>query len=158
MYFCDVFFYSILRPPRPTRTDTLFPYSTLFRSRFVRLARAPRRRAQDQVGRQALLLQPAAGGLGLGVAFGRQRPVEVRLPGRGRLGVGVAQEDQFAHLRAGIGDSGLGIRKIKSEASWVPLGRCVTGLDTRCCRCAVNSDAQRSEEHTSEPQSLMRSS
>src|SRR3546814_805856 len=58
------------------------------------------------------------------------------------LGVGVAQEDQFAHLRAGIGDSGLGIRKIKSEASWVPLGRCVTGLDTRCCRCDVNSDAQ----------------
>src|SRR3546814_6762993 len=114
MYFCDVFFYSILRPPRPTRTDTLFPYSTLFRSRFERLARAPRRRAQDQVGHQALLLQPAAGGLGLGVAFGRQRPVEVRLPGRGRLGVGVAQEDQFAHLRA------------------------------------------RSEEHTSELQSLMR--
>src|SRR3546814_1783922 len=110
MYFCDVFFYSILRPPRPTRTDTLFPYSTLFRSRFERLARAPRRRAQDQVGHQALLLQPAAGGLGLVVAFGRQRPAQVRLPGRGRLGVVVEQEDLFAHLRPGIGDSGFAIR------------------------------------------------
>src|SRR3546814_13133690 len=29
---CDVFFLMILRPPRSTRTDTLFPYTTLFRS------------------------------------------------------------------------------------------------------------------------------
>src|SRR3546814_18701894 len=28
-----VFFLMILRPPRSTRTDTLFPYTTLFRSR-----------------------------------------------------------------------------------------------------------------------------
>src|SRR3546814_19175643 len=32
------FFLMIRRPPRSTRTDTLFPYTTLFRS--VRLARA----------------------------------------------------------------------------------------------------------------------
>src|SRR3546814_20322175 len=30
--FFYFFFLSILRPPRPTRTDTLFPYTTLFRS------------------------------------------------------------------------------------------------------------------------------
>src|SRR3546814_16662865 len=30
-YFC--FFLMIRRPPRSTRTDTLFPYTTLFRSR-----------------------------------------------------------------------------------------------------------------------------
>src|SRR3546814_9358373 len=30
-YFC-FFFLMILRPPRSTRTDTLFPYTTLFRS------------------------------------------------------------------------------------------------------------------------------
>src|SRR3546814_18643260 len=30
-YYC-VFFLSIRRPPRSTRTDTLFPYTTLFRS------------------------------------------------------------------------------------------------------------------------------
>src|SRR3546814_11715536 len=30
LYFC--FFLKIRRPPRSTRTDTLFPYTTLFRS------------------------------------------------------------------------------------------------------------------------------
>src|SRR3546814_11391119 len=31
-YFCVFFFLMIRRPPRSTRTDTLFPYTTLFRS------------------------------------------------------------------------------------------------------------------------------
>src|SRR3546814_4291765 len=34
------FFLMIRRPPRSTRTDTLFPYTTLFRSRQVEAARA----------------------------------------------------------------------------------------------------------------------
>src|SRR3546814_20455116 len=29
---CFIFFFMIRRPPRSTRTDTLFPYTTLFRS------------------------------------------------------------------------------------------------------------------------------
>src|SRR3546814_6988997 len=32
---CVVFFLMIRRPPRSTRTDTLFPYTTLFRSIFL---------------------------------------------------------------------------------------------------------------------------
>src|SRR3546814_15062370 len=34
LYFCIIFcfFLMIRRPPRSTRTDTLFPYTTLFRS------------------------------------------------------------------------------------------------------------------------------
>src|SRR3546814_17479354 len=35
----------ILRPPRSTRTDTLFPYTTLFRSVDVRQTRAANRHA-----------------------------------------------------------------------------------------------------------------
>src|SRR3546814_15406119 len=31
----DIFFLIIRRPPRSTRTDTLFPYTTLFRSHMV---------------------------------------------------------------------------------------------------------------------------
>src|SRR3546814_1353630 len=31
--FCFFFFLMIRRPPRSTRTDTLFPYTTLFRSK-----------------------------------------------------------------------------------------------------------------------------
>src|SRR3546814_3832008 len=34
-----IFFLMILRPPRSTRTDTLFPYTTLFRSRSNRVRR-----------------------------------------------------------------------------------------------------------------------
>src|SRR3546814_11591653 len=33
--FYVIFFLMIRRPPRSTRTDTLFPYTTLFRSRFA---------------------------------------------------------------------------------------------------------------------------
>src|SRR3546814_11780017 len=32
-FLCLVFFLMMRRPPRSTRTDTLFPYTTLFRSR-----------------------------------------------------------------------------------------------------------------------------
>src|SRR3546814_20838573 len=34
-------FLMIRRPPRSTRTDTLFPYTTLFRSAFPRIVTAP---------------------------------------------------------------------------------------------------------------------
>src|SRR3546814_17591746 len=37
MFLFLFFFLMIRRPPRSTRTDTLFPYTTLFRSRFGRL-------------------------------------------------------------------------------------------------------------------------
>src|SRR3546814_10867716 len=35
-YVCYIFFFFLMirRPPRSTRTDTLFPYTTLFRSQF----------------------------------------------------------------------------------------------------------------------------
>src|SRR3546814_8714634 len=39
MLFCVFFFLMIRRPPRSTRTDTLFPYTTLFRSRRPDLGR-----------------------------------------------------------------------------------------------------------------------
>src|SRR3546814_15657664 len=37
VYYCFFFFFLMIRrPPRSTRTDTLFPYTTLFRSRLHR--------------------------------------------------------------------------------------------------------------------------
>src|SRR3546814_17840825 len=35
---CSFFFLMLRRPPRSTRTDTLFPYTTLFRSRTLEVA------------------------------------------------------------------------------------------------------------------------
>src|SRR3546814_4539998 len=41
LFLCLFFFLMIRRPPRSTRTDTLFPYTTLFRSWFP-FGRGPR--------------------------------------------------------------------------------------------------------------------
>src|SRR3546814_12324172 len=40
----------IRRPPRSTRTDTLFPYTTLFRSEHARIHAEERQRADERVG------------------------------------------------------------------------------------------------------------
>src|SRR3546814_5176548 len=95
----------IRRPPRSTRTDTLFPYTTLFRSR-----------------RAALRMR------GLAVSFRRAKfPV-----GRGQLNENYGQ---FHSSRQ------------RDRAQGRPLAR----------RSRAAHDAgQRSEEHTSELQSLMR--
>src|SRR3546814_5340223 len=50
------FFLMILRPPRSTRTDTLFPYTTLFRSPGPR-----RRQLRRPAALRAQQLQPVAG-------------------------------------------------------------------------------------------------
>src|SRR3546814_13944448 len=44
LHYCFFFFLMIRRPPRSTRTDTLFPYTTLFRSRCRRASRRSRSR------------------------------------------------------------------------------------------------------------------
>src|SRR3546814_3892313 len=89
----------IRRPPRSTRTATLFPYTTLFRSR---------------------------------------RRVELELAGDGEIIVQLALEQRFVRGRVGA----------------------AVGDHARLCRCRGDSRrrkrAGRSEEHTSELQSLMR--
>src|SRR3546814_14310157 len=51
----------IRRPPRSTRTDTLFPYTTLFRSERDAVAHLRHRLAQQKAARRA---PPPAGGSG----------------------------------------------------------------------------------------------
>src|SRR3546814_18328254 len=58
-YYCLFFFLRIRRPPRSTRTDTLFPYPTLFRSR-SRLFAARRDLSRD-AGAMLLPREDAAG-------------------------------------------------------------------------------------------------
>src|SRR3546814_14675566 len=84
------FFLMIRRPPRSTRTDTLFPYTTLFRS-----------------------------------LVGECRPVHALRTDR--FAVGLYHHQQGEHL-----------------------------VKARACRCGQAGEHFRSEEHTSELQSLMR--
>src|SRR3546814_6138444 len=88
---CFIFFLMIRRPPRSTRTDTLFPYTTLFRS--VRLLKGV---GADQMG--------------------------------GHL---AGEDDDGDRIHKRVGDAGDGVRR-------------------------AGSRRKRSEEHTSELQSLMR--
>src|SRR3546814_651808 len=48
----------ILRPPRSTRTDTLFPYTTLFRSVTLPCTREDAERLKEDIGALALLDNP----------------------------------------------------------------------------------------------------
>src|SRR3546814_7122153 len=88
------FLLMIRRPPRSTRTDTLFPYTTLFRSRVAarcggdreRRARAGRRSAQAAAGR-------GAGGAVAGVA-GDLRRGDAAAREAGRPALPAAGDDQ----------------------------------------------------------------
>src|SRR3546814_3091703 len=123
-----VFFLMRLQPPRSTRTDTLFPYTTLFRSPRSRLrgrtdARAAARRSRPTADG---ITRAAARTLGRAAAFALVRPSKQhrpRLSGRGRR---------------------FGIRRQRPA-----VGQAVT---------IANGRNGRSEEHTSELQSLMRNS
>src|SRR3546814_8147962 len=110
------------RPPRSTRTDPLFPYTTLFRSR------APRRPRARSAHRRHWRRPDAA-------APGSRRPL---------------------HGDAGGKDA----RARRDDADRLSGCRCHVGRDIKLDRAgdAVDHalDADRSEEHTSELQSLMR--
>src|SRR3546814_12459910 len=71
--YCLFFFLSIRRPPRSTRTDTLFPYTTLFRS-------ADPAELADLLAAQAA---PVAGAAAVRQRHRADRPV---LPARGGAG------------------------------------------------------------------------
>src|SRR3546814_6540207 len=101
-----IFFLMIRRPPRSTRTDSLFPYTTLFRSR------GP-------------------------VAATRSRAARARVSARDRA-AGAARPDGF---RQADGHTAEALRSRRREA--------LVCTSTR-------TDPARSEEHTSELQSLMR--
>src|SRR3546814_10199861 len=81
---CDMFLLMIRRPPRSTRTDTLFPYTTLFRSLGViihpiwsdRRAREPSRVGGARMGEGILAARRRAG------MFGDVADAEVKLEGR----------------------------------------------------------------------------
>src|SRR3546814_9421939 len=124
----------IRRPPRSTRTDTLFPYTTLFRSRFVDLNKA---------------LMPLAGDL-WGVScynyFDRHNILD--------------KKKSRPYLRRPIREPSTPRSSCVAVLRMALLTADCTTPSRRPPRGPVdpNRKSLRSEEHTSELQSLMRTS
>src|SRR3546814_12175550 len=106
----------IRRPPRSTRTYTLFPYTTLFRSGLERCVREVRRGAPGAGGGiQAPPRRRAAGRLG-GEVAGVYRQAAGRRPGSG-LAQGLADEPGCVRPAAAGVDRRLGGSDRKSVVS-----------------------------------------
>src|SRR3546814_9385936 len=85
----------IRRPPRSTRTDTLFPYTTLFRSRRPAAARPARAHGAAPGARSG---QAPAGGARGGRARARlHAPAQ---PGTGYLRAGARSEEHTSELQS----------------------------------------------------------
>src|SRR3546814_7809929 len=125
------FFLNIRRPPRSTRTDNLFPSPTLFRSR---IATIPAHRPQDHI-----TLEMA--------------PLEIRHRSVRPISAKHAQASRFLQQsRRGFDPSWrLDETYVKVRGKWTYLYRAVDK------RGDTIDFYLRSEEHTSELQSLMRS-
>src|SRR3546814_9935394 len=121
----------IRRPPRSTRTDTLFPYTTLFRS-----CQPLGQKFLDRSG--AFFQHFAVGG------EARCLDAELEAVGDGLRPIG----------------EGLGLLATIIGAVALDAGQMLSGILELAFLCEVGGveGAARSEEHTSELQSLMRSS
>src|SRR3546814_1376422 len=155
----------IRRPPRSTRTDTLFPYTTLFRSISVTASSMDQRR-RDQAIRDTEELCPSGQArkqalVGSGqpdLPAKREQFVIQRLPTPGvEMRGNLVQQHQRRHLPARPDQPGIGQRDCDQQglllAGRTLLGGLpLAGMPDR----HVAAMRARSEEHTSELQSLMR--
>src|SRR3546814_2084892 len=120
------------RPPTSTRTDTLFPYTTLFRSPPAALD-IGLVRGGEAIGHHHALRSPAR-------AHGIAQPVERRPFARGKRADPV--EHRIDHVRAGAGEARLGRQRLDA--------------DDVIEHEALIGNGGRSEAHTFELQSLTR--
>src|SRR3546814_6329514 len=125
-------FFMIRRPPRSTRTDTLFPYTTLFRSRPLDFAAVTDH--SDFLGDWRLLCQ-----------------VDGALP----IGINAACNVVGTYLRNNVttivnGDQPAAFTLLTAAFAPLPIVTSIPWQDE------LRIADERSEEHTSELQSLMR--
>src|SRR3546814_9744173 len=121
----------IRRPPRSTRTDTLFPYTTLFRS-----AAGIEARSYSEV-----IPDPTVASVDAAVAFVKEGNHDCVIGFGGGSSIDTAKAVAVLAARGGT------MRALKS-----PHQENMPGLPI----IAIPTTAGRSEEHTSELQSLMR--
>src|SRR3546814_12403143 len=131
------------RPPRSTRTATLFPYTTLFRSEIIRAAAG---RKPSVVGEQRQL--DARGAAALHADLARRGVAHVDHAATGK-GAAVVDTDDHAVAVRHVGDA----HHAAEGQRAVRRGE-LAGIETLAVRGAVAGE--RSGEHTSELQALMR--
>src|SRR3546814_3491565 len=147
-YVCGWFFFLMIRrPPRSTRTDTLFPYTTLFRS-----GHAPRDTGPTGDGSACVDPEAGAAGSGAGLDVSRQSCGDRgRASCIARVGPGSMEHPAFAARdREGTVADTPGDRARRPP---VADGR---GHSLQQSGQPGATSELRSEEHTSELQSLMR--
>src|SRR3546814_1253154 len=128
----------IRRPPRSTRTDTLFPYTTLFRSIDVRGEDSGQRRKQVGGSYQTFEMT-------IFVMDERHRHV------------GAAEHGQGVHRIHLVGhDRGLAHQRLEVERTPLDEGADDVARLNDADQAADRAFGDRSEEHTSELQSLLR--
>src|SRR3546814_14820969 len=135
------FFLMLRRPPRSTRTDTLFPYTTLFRSDLAGL---------DGLSPGGLIARPLQAGIG-GPAVAlvnALRPPRIAHGAAGQVFLAI----ELALQREIVAQLVLALHTGLEHAGLVAilLAQAETGT------LAARVREERSEEHTSELQSLMR--
>src|SRR3546814_15351102 len=128
----------IRRPPRSTRTDTLFPYTTLFRSSHERLGQ---------------LLEPLKERI---QSF--EKRVEESYQNEARERFSLARElERLQQLNQRLGDEATNLTRAlqgqKTQGNW---GELVLEKVLEHAGLEKGREYHRSEEHTSELQSLMR--
>src|SRR3546814_10272584 len=135
----------IRRPPRSTRTDTRFPYTTLFRACRVVGVAERLRRVRDRLHHAVRVVDVEPGQLCLqpGQFLGMERQRSGPRPGtlRPQIGISAIEEQRGGIGRVTAAPQDLWRIEIRAHA--------VVPLEERRC-------LERSEEHTSELQSLMR--
>src|SRR3546814_9736412 len=136
-------------PPRSTRADTLFPYTTLFRSLVAQRAIDVAARVQAEATGAVRLVAARAGDVVVGgVMAGRAERQLVAHVAEGE--VQLADETLGLGVAAGHRQAEFGARA-PAVIDGAFAGRREGGV-------GLGERGQRSEEHTSELQSLMRSS
>src|SRR3546814_12019823 len=119
------FFLMIRRPPRSTRTDTLFPYTTLFRSHSIAAigdeAVRDRRGDLDRSLRRRSRLEHV-GKLDLPLQFGRFGVDDLDRVRAGELTLGDARAGDDDRV-AGLGDCRTEARRVGKECVWTCRSR-----------------------------------
>src|SRR3546814_3916876 len=132
LFYSFFFFLMIRRPPRSTRTDTLFPYTTLFRSAAPEILHTEPLVGPETPGEQILAQ--------LRTNFGGECPVLGRLS---RFGARRRRDEGHNHNAVAVDETG------PPEAS--SRGRCLSIANRPNCLHSFRTYAKlRSEEHTSE--------